>query len=160
MARPADVVRLPGRDLLPAGLNEGSRASGGGQANSLVPSPALVGRTKRLGTLVQPLLRFRISLRDDLNWATKIYLERVEVLEADQNVTYFFLQDYQEICRYMRAIAYGAKGKAESVESQVARARARTLLLASHYLYEEKNPRRISPSSFITISTLAYRAPA
>jgi hypothetical protein len=38
-----------------------------------------------------------MSLRDDLNWATKIYLERLEDLEADQNFTYFFLRDYQEI---------------------------------------------------------------
>jgi hypothetical protein len=36
-------------------------------------------------------------------------------------VTYFFLKDYQEICRYMRTIGYGSKGKAESVEKQVAR---------------------------------------
>ena len=62
-----------------------------------------------------------MSLPDDRDWATEVYLERVEVLEADQNVTYFFLQDYQEICRYMRAIGYGAKGQSRVVESQVAR---------------------------------------
>jgi hypothetical protein len=63
----------------------------------------------------------RMSLRDDRNWATKIYQERADAIDADQNVTYFFLKDYQEICRYMRAIGYGSKGKAETVEKQVAR---------------------------------------
>jgi len=62
-----------------------------------------------------------MSLRDDRNWATKIYQERADAIDADQNVTYFFLKDYQEICRYMRAIGYGSKGKAETVEKQVAR---------------------------------------
>ena len=62
-----------------------------------------------------------MSLRDDRNWATKIYQERADTIDADQNVTYFFLKDYQEICRYMRAIGYGSKGKAETVEKQVAR---------------------------------------
>ena len=62
-----------------------------------------------------------MSLRDDRNWATKIYQERADAIDADQNVTYFFLKDYQEICRYMRAIGYGSKGKAEAVEKQVAR---------------------------------------
>ena len=61
-----------------------------------------------------------MSLGDDRNWATKIYQERADSLDADQNVTYFFLKDYQEICRYMRAIGYGSKGKAETVEKQVA----------------------------------------
>jgi hypothetical protein len=61
-----------------------------------------------------------MSLRDDRKWATKIYQERAGSLDADQNVTYFFLKDYQEICRYMRAIGYGSKGKAETVEKQVA----------------------------------------
>ena len=62
-----------------------------------------------------------MSLDDDRNWAAKIYQERAETLDADRNVTYFFLKDYQEICRYMRTIGYGSKGKAESVEKQVAR---------------------------------------
>ena len=62
-----------------------------------------------------------MSLRDDRDWATKLYQERAEAADAAQNVTYFFLKDYQEICRYMRTIGYGSKGKAEAVEKQVAR---------------------------------------
>src|ERR1700739_4711512 len=62
-----------------------------------------------------------MSLREDQNWAAKIYEERADALDADQNVTYFFLQDYQEMCRYMRTIGYGSKGKAETVEKQGAR---------------------------------------
>jgi hypothetical protein len=62
-----------------------------------------------------------MSLEDDRNWAAKIYEERAEVIDADRNVTYFFLKNYQEICRYMRTIGYGSKGKAETVEKQVAR---------------------------------------
>ncbi len=62
-----------------------------------------------------------MSLDDDRNWAAKIYQERADTIDADRNVTYFFLKDYQEICRYMRTIGYGSKGKAESVEKQVAR---------------------------------------
>jgi hypothetical protein len=62
-----------------------------------------------------------MSLDDDRNWATKIYQERAEAIDADQNVTCFLLKDYQEICRYMRTIGYGSKGKAESMEKQVAR---------------------------------------
>jgi hypothetical protein len=62
-----------------------------------------------------------MSLDDDRNWATKIYQERADAIDADQNVTCFFLKDYQEICRYMRTIGYGSKGKAETVEKQVAR---------------------------------------
>jgi len=62
-----------------------------------------------------------MSLRDDRNWAAKIYQERADAIDADQNVTYFFLKDYREICRYMRTIGYGSKGKAETVEKQVAR---------------------------------------
>ena len=62
-----------------------------------------------------------MSLHDDRNWATKIYQERADAIDADQNVTCFFLKDYQEICRYMRTIGYGSKGKAETVEKQVAR---------------------------------------
>jgi hypothetical protein len=67
------------------------------------------------------IVRFSMSLDDDRNWATKIYQERADAIDADQNVTCFFLKDYQEICRYMRTIGYGSKGKAESVEKQVAR---------------------------------------
>ena len=62
-----------------------------------------------------------MSLDDDRDWATKIYQERADAIDADQNVTCFFLKDYQEICRYMRTIGYGSKGKAETVEKQVAR---------------------------------------
>ena len=59
----------------------------------------------RLSTLShQPL---RMSLDDDRNWASKIYQERADVIDADRNVTYFFLKDYREICRYMRTIGYG-----------------------------------------------------
>ena len=67
------------------------------------------------------LVRFGMSLDDDRDWAATIYQERAETIDADRNVTYFFLKDYQEICRYMRTIGYGSKGKAESVETQVAR---------------------------------------
>jgi hypothetical protein len=52
-----------------------------------------------------------MSLREDRNWATKIYQERAVAIDADQNVTYFFLKDYQEICRYMRTIGYGPRAK-------------------------------------------------
>ena len=62
-----------------------------------------------------------MSLDHDRDWAATIYQERAETIDADRNVTYFFLKDYQEICRYMRTIGYGSKGKAESVEKQVAR---------------------------------------
>ena len=62
-----------------------------------------------------------MSLSEDRNWAAKIYQERADAIDADQNVTYFFLKDYREICRYMRTIGYGSKGKAEAVEKQVAR---------------------------------------
>ena len=62
-----------------------------------------------------------MSLREDRNWATKIYQERAEAIDANENVTYFFLKDYPEIDRYMRTIGYGSKGKAETVEKQVAR---------------------------------------
>ena len=48
------------------------------------------------------LVCFRMSLPEDRNWAAKIYQERAVALDADQNVTYFFLKDYPEICRYMR----------------------------------------------------------
>jgi hypothetical protein len=39
-----------------------------------------------------------MSLSDDRNWAAKIYKERADTIGEDQNVTYFFLRDYQEIC--------------------------------------------------------------
>ena len=62
-----------------------------------------------------------MSLNEDRNWAAKIYQERASGIDADQNVTYFFLKDYREICQYMRTIGYRSKGKAEAVEQQVAR---------------------------------------
>ena len=62
-----------------------------------------------------------MDLREDQDWAAKIYSERAELVDADEDVTCFFLENYSEICRYMRAIGYGSKGKAESVEEQVAR---------------------------------------
>jgi hypothetical protein len=62
-----------------------------------------------------------MSLEDDRNWAAKIYQERADAVDVNQNVTYFFLESYLEICRYMRIIGYGSKGKAETVERQVAR---------------------------------------
>jgi hypothetical protein len=65
-------------------------------------------------------VRFRMSLSEDRDWAIKIYYERADAVDQDQNVTYFFLEDYQEICRYMRTIGYGSKGQAETVEKQVA----------------------------------------
>jgi hypothetical protein len=61
-----------------------------------------------------------MSLRDDQAWGIKIYEERARAVDYDQNVTYFFLKDYQEICRYMRTIGYGSKGRAETIEKQVA----------------------------------------
>ena len=61
-----------------------------------------------------------MSLRQDQDWATSIYQERAELVDADEDVTCFFLENYSEICRYMRVIGYGSKGKAESVEAQVA----------------------------------------
>ena len=62
-----------------------------------------------------------MSLDDDRDWASGIYRERAEAIDEDQRVTYFSLQDYQEICRYLRTIGYGTKGEAEPVEKQVAR---------------------------------------
>ena len=62
-----------------------------------------------------------MSLNDDRDWASRIYRERAEAIDEDQKATYFFLKDYQEICRYLRTIGYGTKGKAEPVEQQVAR---------------------------------------
>jgi hypothetical protein len=61
-----------------------------------------------------------MSLNEDRNWAAKIYQERASGIDADQNVTYFFLKDDREICQYMRTIGYRSKGKAEAVEKQVA----------------------------------------
>jgi hypothetical protein len=43
------------------------------------------------------LVRFGMSLDDDRDWAATIYQERAETIDADRNVTYFFLKDYQEI---------------------------------------------------------------
>jgi hypothetical protein len=61
-----------------------------------------------------------MTLRDDKDWGAKIYEERACAVDDDQHVTCFFLKDYQEICRYMRAIGYGSKGRAETIEKQVA----------------------------------------
>ena len=36
-----------------------------------------------------------MSLDDDRNWAAKIYRERAETIDADRNVTYFFLEKGQ-----------------------------------------------------------------
>jgi hypothetical protein len=69
----------------------------------------------------QSLLRSDMDLREDRDWAAKIYGERAELVDADEDVTCFFLESYAEICRYMRAVGYGLKGKAESVEEQVGR---------------------------------------
>jgi hypothetical protein len=66
-----------------------------------------------------------MSLADDRNWAAQIYQERAKAIDADPDVTYFFLKDYQEICRYMRVIGYGSKGKAETVDRQVERGLAK-----------------------------------
>ena len=109
---------------------------------------------------IQNLVRFNMSLNDDRNWAAKIYQERADTIDPDRNVTYFFLKDYQEICRYMRTIGYGSKGKADSVEKQVARELEIGGTARSGLPYEEGNPRRISPFSFIMIPPLIYRAPA
>jgi hypothetical protein len=38
-----------------------------------------------------------MSIRDDKDWGIKIYEERARAVDDDQ--TYFFLNDYQEICR-------------------------------------------------------------
>jgi hypothetical protein len=62
-----------------------------------------------------------MSLSEDRVWAIKIYHDRADAVDQDQNVTYFFLKDYQEVCRYLRTIGYGSKGEAEPVEKQVAR---------------------------------------
>jgi hypothetical protein len=69
----------------------------------------------------QNAVRFGMSLTEDLTWAAEIYQERADTVDENQDLTYLFLKDYQEICRYMRAIGYGSKGKAETVEEQVAR---------------------------------------
>ena len=62
-----------------------------------------------------------MSLREDRDWAASIYRDRAELVDADEDVACFFLESYSEICRYLRVIGYGSKGKAESVEDQVAR---------------------------------------
>ena len=62
-----------------------------------------------------------MSLREDQDWAASIYRERAELVDADEDVACFFLESYSENCRYMRVIGYGSKGKADSVEDQVAR---------------------------------------
>jgi hypothetical protein len=58
-----------------------------------------------------------VSLDDDRDWVSRIYRERAAAIDEDQKATYFFLKDYQEICRYLRTIGYGTKGKAEPVWS-------------------------------------------
>ena len=73
------------------------------------------------GELPRNPVRFPMSLSDDRDWAIKTYHERADSVDEDQNVTYFLLKNYQEICRYMRTIGYGSKGEAETVEKQVAR---------------------------------------
>jgi hypothetical protein len=90
------------------------------RGKSVVRKAVLLAGGVTLAILPQPVC-FGMSLRDDRDWATKIYLERADAIDADQNVTCFLLNDYQEICRYMRTIGYGSKGKAESVEKQVER---------------------------------------
>jgi hypothetical protein len=45
-----------------------------------------------------------MSLYDDKAWAMKMSDERARAVDEDQHITYFFLNDYPEICRYMRAI--------------------------------------------------------
>jgi hypothetical protein len=62
-----------------------------------------------------------MSLSEDREWAARIYQQRAEIVDEEEQVTCFFLENYSEICRYMRVIGYGSKGKAESVEEQVAR---------------------------------------
>ena len=47
-----------------------------------------------------------MSLRQDQDWATSIYQDRAELVDADEDVTCFFLESYSEICRYMRFIYY------------------------------------------------------
>jgi hypothetical protein len=42
-------------------------------------------------------------------------IKSAETIDPDRNVTHFFLYDYQGICRYMRTIGYGLKGKAVAV---------------------------------------------
>jgi hypothetical protein len=66
-------------------------------------------------------VRSLVSLDDDRDWVSRICRERAAAIDEDQKATYFFLKDYQEICRYLRTIGYGTKGKAEQVEQQVAR---------------------------------------
>ena len=64
-----------------------------------------------------------MSLRDDKDWAINIYEERARAVENDQDVIYFFLTDYEEICRYMRTIGQDHR------ETGCARTPARKLLL-------------------------------
>ena len=59
-----------------------------------------------------------MSLREDRDWAASIYRDRAELVDADEDVTCFFLESYSEICRYLRVIGYGSKGKADSVEDR------------------------------------------
>jgi hypothetical protein len=86
-----------------------------------------------------------MSLNEDRNWAAKIYQERASGIDADQNVTYFFLKDYREICQYMRTIGYRSKGKAEAVEKQVAGELEIGRYCSLRLPYEEGNRHKISP---------------
>ena len=100
-------------------VHETSGGFKGGQANWIASTLELGGGP--LATASQSFFVFVWSLRQDQDWATNIYQERAELVDADEDVTCFFLESYSEICRYMRVIGYGSKGKAESVEAQVAR---------------------------------------
>lgn len=101
-----------------------------------------------------------MSLSEDRDWAIEIYHERVDAVNQDQNVTYFFLKDYQEICRYMRMIGYGSKGEAETVEQQVSR--ELHLGHTAHFgpPYKGSNRRRISLFLFIATLPVTSLAPA
>ena len=96
-----------------------------------------------------------MSLRKDQDWATSIYQERAELVDADEEVTCFFLENYSEICRYMRVIGYGSKGKAESVEAQVARGLVLGATARFGRRSGENNLPRISRFLSITILMLA-----
>jgi hypothetical protein len=102
-------------------VHETSGGFKGGQANWVATTLQLAANPELRRDASHSLLRFRMSLRQDQDWATSIYQERAELVDVDEDVTCFFLENYSEICRYMRVIGYGSKGKAESVEAQVAR---------------------------------------
>jgi hypothetical protein len=64
----------------------------------------------RLATFLRNGIHFRMSPTTIESGLAKIYEERANAADADRRVTYFFLEDYQEIRRYMRTIGYGSKG--------------------------------------------------